>query len=56
MVTAVWPSSAVENVWLFLVGIVRIAIDQPREHAAERFDAERQRRHVEQQHILDVAP
>ena len=26
-----------------------------REHAAQRLDAERQRRHVEQQHVLDVA-
>ena len=27
----------------------------PREHAAQRFDAERKRGHVEQQHVLDVA-
>ena len=33
----------------------RVAVDQPREHAAQRLDAERQRRHVEQQHVLDVA-
>ena len=26
------------------------------EHAAERLDAERERRHVEQQHVLDFAP
>ncbi len=26
-----------------------------REHAAQRLDAERQRRHIEQQHVLDVA-
>src|SRR6266404_320327 len=32
-----------------------VAINQPREHAAERLDAERERRHVEQQHVLDVA-
>src|SRR5829696_754269 len=32
-----------------------VAIDEPREHAAERLDAERQRRHVEEQHVLDVA-
>ncbi|EHK58756.1 putative NAD-specific glutamate dehydrogenase [Mesorhizobium alhagi CCNWXJ12-2] len=32
-----------------------VAFDQAREHAAERLDAERQRRHVEQQHVLDVA-
>ena len=32
-----------------------VAVDQPGEHAAQRLDAERQRRHVEQQHVLDVA-
>ena len=32
-----------------------VAVDQPGEHAAERLDAERERRHVEQQHVLDVA-
>ena len=32
-----------------------VALDQAREHAAQRLDAERQRRHVEQQHVLDVA-
>ena len=33
----------------------RVALDQPGEHAAQRLDAERQRRHVEQQHVLHVA-
>ena len=33
----------------------RVALDQPREHAALGLDAERQRRHVEQQHVLHVA-
>jgi hypothetical protein len=33
----------------------RVAVDQAGEHAAQRFDAERQRGHVEQQHVLDVA-
>ena len=33
----------------------RVAVDHPREHAAQRLDAERQRGHVEQQHVLDVA-
>ncbi|EHH12994.1 NAD-specific glutamate dehydrogenase [Mesorhizobium amorphae CCNWGS0123] len=33
----------------------RVALDQAGEHAAQRFDAERQRRHVEQEHVLDVA-
>ena len=32
-----------------------IALDQLGEHAAERLDAQRQRRHVEQQHVLDFA-
>ncbi|EAS48812.1 putative glutamate dehydrogenase [Aurantimonas manganoxydans SI85-9A1] len=32
-----------------------VAIDQAGEHATQRLDAERQRRHVEQQHVLDVA-
>ena len=32
-----------------------VAVDQPREHAAQRLDAERQRGHVEQEHVLDVA-
>ncbi|EKJ94259.1 putative NAD-specific glutamate dehydrogenase [Bradyrhizobium lupini HPC(L)] len=33
----------------------RVAIDQTREDATQRFDAERQRGHVEQQNVLDVA-
>ena len=33
----------------------RVARNQRRHHAAERFDAERQRRHVEQQQVLHVA-
>ncbi|EHH04711.1 putative NAD-specific glutamate dehydrogenase [Agrobacterium tumefaciens CCNWGS0286] len=33
----------------------RVAIDQTGEDATQRFDAERQRRHVEQQNVLDVA-
>ena len=32
-----------------------VAVDESREHAAQRLDAERKRRHVEQQHVLDVA-
>ncbi len=32
-----------------------LRVDQRRHHAAERLDTERQRRHVEQQHVLDVA-
>ena len=33
----------------------RVALDQLGHHAAERLDAERQRRHVEQQNVLHVA-
>ena len=55
MVTAVWLSAAVENTWLFLVGNGRVALDQLGEDAAQRFDAEGQRRDVQQQHVLDVA-
>jgi hypothetical protein len=40
MVTAVWLSSAVEKVWLFLVGIVVLRSIRPGEHAAQRLDAE----------------
>ena len=33
----------------------RVALDELGHHAAERLDAQRQRRHVEQQDVLDVA-
>ena len=33
----------------------RVALNELRHHATQRFNAERERRHVEQQHILDVA-
>jgi len=33
----------------------RVLLDQLRHHATERLDAERQRRHVEQQHVLALA-
>ncbi len=33
----------------------RVPLDQLREHAAERLDTERERRHVEQEHVVDVA-
>ena len=33
----------------------RVLLDELGHHAAQRLDAERQRRHVEQQHVLDVA-
>ena len=53
--TAFWLSSAVENTWTLLGRDRRVAVDEPREHAAQGFDAERKRRHVEQEHVLDVA-
>ena len=56
MVTAVWLSSAVENTCDLLGRDGRVAVDQPGEHAAERLDTRvTERRHVEQQHVLDVA-
>ena len=33
----------------------RVALDEAGEHAAQRLDAERERGHVEEQHVLDVA-
>jgi hypothetical protein len=48
-------SSAVENTLALLGGDRGVALDESREHAAQRLDAERKRRHVEQQHVLDVA-
>lgn len=33
-----------------------VAVDQLREHAAEGFDAERQRRHVQQKDVLHASP
>jgi len=39
----------------FARGNCRVAFDQFGEHAAEGFDAERKRCHVEQQHVLDFA-
>ena len=33
----------------------RIALDQRGRHAAQRFDAQRQRRHVQQEHVLYIA-
>jgi hypothetical protein len=48
-------SVAVENVSLFFSGIVLLPRNQRGHHAAQRFEPERQRRHVEQQHVLDLA-
>jgi hypothetical protein len=55
MVTAVWLSSAGREGLALLGRDRRVALDQAREHAAQRLDAERQRRHVEQQDVLDLA-
>ena len=53
--TLVWLSAAVEKISLLRVGIVVLRVNERRHHAAERLDAERQRRDVEQQQVLDVA-
>jgi len=55
MVTAFWLSSAVENNLALLGRIVVLRSMMRVNTAAQRLDAERQRRHVEQQHVLDVA-
>jgi hypothetical protein len=52
MSTDVWPSSAVVKTLRFLARRDRrVAFDQLREHAAERFEAERERGHVEQHDV-----
>ncbi len=53
--TVVWLSSAVENTSALLGRDRGVALDQPGEHAAQGLDAQRQRRDVQQQHILDLA-
>ena len=53
--TVVWLSSAVENVSRLLGRDRRVARDEHRRDAAERLDAERERRDVEQQHVLLLA-
>ena len=50
-----WLSDAVEKTWLLRGRDGRVALDQLGHHAAERLDAERERGHVEQQDVLDVA-
>ena len=52
---AVWLSAAVEKISLLRVGIVVLRSNQLRHHAAQRLDAERQRRDVEQQHVFHFA-
>ena len=53
--TLVWLSSAVREDLALLGRDGRVALDQPGEHAALGLDAERQRRDVEQQDVLDLA-
>ena len=55
MSTAVWLSSAVENVSVRRAGIVVLRSITLRHHAAQRLEAERQRRDVEQDDVLDLA-
>jgi len=54
IVTAPWLSSRSRNCFA-LVGMVVFLVDELGHHPAERLDAERNGRHVEQQHVLDVA-
>jgi hypothetical protein len=55
IVTAFWLSSAVGEHLLRLGRDGGVLLDQLGHHPAQRLDAERERRDVEQQHILDVA-
>ncbi len=43
------------KIWLLLVGIVVLRWMSGRHHAAQRLDAERERRHVEEQDVVDLA-
>ena len=53
--TAVWLSSAVLKICFRSVGMVVFLLDELGHDAAQGFDAQRQRRHVQQQHVVDVA-
>ncbi len=48
-------SAAVEKISLLRVGMVVLRSISLVSDTAQRLDAERERRHVEQQHVLDVA-
>jgi hypothetical protein len=50
-----WLSEAVLKISLFLVGMVVLRSINAGEDAAQGLDAQRQRGHVEQQHVLDLA-
>ena len=54
-VTAVWLSAAVLKTCFFSVGNRGVAFDELGHDATHGFDAERQRRDVEQQHVLHFA-
>ena len=53
--TCGWLSDAVEKTWLLRVGIVVLRSISCGHDAAERLDAERQRRDVEEQDVLHLA-
>ena len=53
--TTVWPSTEVVNISLAMVGIVVLRAMSTLTMPPERLDAERQRRHVQQQHVGDAA-
>jgi hypothetical protein len=55
IVTAGWLSSAVEKVCAELGRDGRVLLDHLGHHAAQRLDAQAQRRHVQQQHVLALA-
>ena len=55
MSTTVWPSTDVVNISLAHGRDRRVARDQHAHDAAQRLDPERQRRHVQQQHVGDAA-
>ena len=55
MSTDGWLSDAVEKIWVCDGRDGRVAVDHLRRHAAHRLDPERQRGHVEEQDVLDLA-
>ena len=55
MSTDGWMSDAVEKIWVCDGRDGRVAVDHLGRHAAQGLDPQRQRRHVEQQDVLDLA-
>ena len=53
--TKFWLSTLVVKISLRSVGIGRVARDERGEDAAAGLDAERERRHVEEEHLVDLA-